>query len=129
VILMSKKNKILLGVLLLVYVIALVVFHVTYDYTAYWDEESSLLMRYSFIYIVIGLVLYLVFNWKTIKPLITNMTLKRMTKIVAYASALKAVLCLISFPFGGHSLLIPLIQTAAWIAISVFFFTLHKNMQ
>lgn len=122
---MSKKNKILLCVLLLVYVIALATLHATYDYTIYWEEEPTIILRYSFIYIVIGLIIYWVFNGK-----VSNITIKGATKIVAYASALKALLCICPFFFDGYfTSIIPFAQMAAWITISVFFFTLHKNMQ
>lgn len=122
---MSKKNKILLCVLLLVYVIALAILHATFDYTIYWEEEPTIILRYSFIYIVIGLIIYWAFNGK-----VSNITIKGTTKIVAYASALKAFLCICPFFFEGYfTSIIPFAQTAAWATISVFFFTLHKNMQ
>ena len=122
---MSKKNKILLCVLLLVYVVALATLHATYDYTLYWEEEPMVIIRYSIIYIIIGLIVYFVFNGK-----FSKITIKGATKIVAYASALKAFLCLCPIFFDGYfTSIFPFIQTAAWATISVFFFTLHKNMQ
>lgn len=122
---MSKKNKILLCVLLLVYIIALAILHATYDYTIYWEEETTIILRYSFIYIIIGLVIYWAFNRK-----VSNITIKSATKIVAYASAFKAILCICPFFFDGYfTSIFPFVQTAAWATISVFFFTLHKNMQ
>ena len=129
---MSKKNKIILCVLLLVYVIALLVFHITYEYTTYWDEESSIIMRYSFVYIIIGLIIYLVLNWKAfaLTSRISNLSLKGTAKIVAYASALNAFFCLSQILFEGYFYdNIPFIHTAAWIVVSVFFFTLYKNMK
>ena len=122
---MSKKNKILLCVLLLVYVIALATLHATYEYATYWEEEPMVIIRYSFIYIIIGLVVYLAFNGK-----FSDITIKGATKIVAFASAIKAFLCICPFFFDGYfTSIIPFAQTAAWATISVFFFTLHKNMQ
>ena len=73
---MSKKNKILLCVLLLVYIIALAILHATYDYTIYWEEETTIILRYSFIYIIIGLVIYWAFNRK-----VSNITIKSATKL------------------------------------------------
>lgn len=124
---MSKKNKILLGILLIVYVITLVIFHATYKYRAYWEEESSLIIRYSVYYIVIGMILYLIFNRTTINALISNISLKRLTRIIAFASIIKAALCFLDgYLFQGFPILL---TTVGWIVISVFFFTLHKNMQ
>ena len=89
---MSKRNKIFICVLLLVYVIALVVFHATYDYTRYWEEEAPLIIRYSLIYIVIGLILYFALRRKAFdRKALSNLSIKRATKIVAYANAIKAL--------------------------------------
>jgi len=128
---MSKRNKIFVCVLLLVYVIALVVFHVTYDYTIYWEEEIPLIIRYSLVYIVIGLILYYSLRRKAFdRKTFSNLSIKGATKIVAYASAIKAFLCICPFFFDMYFYsIVPLIQTAAWIAISAFFFTLYKNMK
>lgn len=128
---MSKTNKIIICILLLVYIIALVVFHATYEYTTYWEEEPPLIIRYSLIYIVIGLVLYFAINRKALNgKAISNVSIKGITKIVAYASAIKAVLCISPiFIYGYFSGLYPFIHATAWMAISLFFFTLHKNMK
>lgn len=122
---MSKINKILICVLLIVYVIALATLHATYEYTTYWEEEPIVILQYSFIYIIIGLIIYLVVNKK-----VPKITIKVATKIVAYTSVLKAFFCICPILFDGFiTSIIPFIHMAAWITISVFFFTLHKNMQ
>ena len=128
---MSIRNIIIICVLLLVYVIALVAFHATYEYTVYWEEETTIILRYSVPYLVIGLVIYLAFNWKAINwKALSNVSIKGATKTVGYASAIKAFLCICPFFFYQYfDSIFPLIYTAAWIAISVFFFTLHKNMK
>ena len=127
---MSKRNIILICVLLLVYIIALVAFHATYEYTAYWEEETNIILRYSFLYIVIGLVLYFAFIRNAINgKVLSNVSIKGVAKIVAYASAIKAFLCICPFLLNQYiDYFIPLFQAVAWIAISAFFFTLHKNM-
>lgn len=134
---MSKRNKIFLSIWILVYVIALVIFHTTYSFTKYWIEESSIVLSASLFYIVIGLILYLTINRKNNKIELMHyspISVKGATKIVTYTCALKAVLYLWTFcnasyydyihPLNIH----PLIYIVAWITISVFFFTLHKNM-
>lgn len=129
--LMSKTNKILIGVLLLVYIIALVVFHATYEYTVYWEDETPIIVRYSMIYIVIGLIVFFAFNRKTLNwKALSKVTIKDATKIVAYTCAIKAFLCICPILFEqAFSSIIPFVHMAAWVAISVFFFTLHKNMR
>lgn len=128
---MSKRNIIVICVLLLVYFIALVAFHATYEYTIYWEEEATLIIRYSLIYIVIGLILYYAsnkkaFNWKNL----SNLSIKGATKLVAYVSTIKAFLCICPFFIEKYfDSFLPLIHATGWIAISVFFFTLHKNMK
>lgn len=56
-------------------------------------------------------------------------SIKQVTKIVAYASLLKAILPIVNFFIYGWFDERFIIETAVWITISVFFFTLHKNMQ
>lgn len=126
---MSKRGKIFVGVGVLVYVIALVVFHVTYDYATYFEEEADVIIRYSLIYIAVALILYYILKRKA-KFSISNLTIKTTTKIVAYASVLKAILCICPVLINGYFVsAIPFGYTIAWLVISVFFFTLHKNMQ
>ena len=126
---MSKRDKIFVGAVVLVYVIALVVFHVTYDYTTYFEEEADVIIRYSLIYIAVALILYYILMRRA-KFSISNLTIKTTTKIVAYASALKAILCICPVLINGYFVsAIPFGYTIAWLVISVFFFTLHKNMQ
>lgn len=126
-----SKNKITIYVLLLVYIIALVAFHATYEYSVYWEEETTIILRYSLLYLVIGLVIYFVFirkaiTWKTL----SNLSIKGTTKLVAYASAIKAFLCTYDLLFYGYfDAILTLAHMAAWIAISAFFFTLYKNMK
>ena len=128
---MSKKNMILICVMLLVYIIALVAFHATYEYTAYWEEETTIILRYSLLYLVIGLIIYFAFNWKAFNwKALSNASIKGITKIVAYASAIKAFLCICPFfLYQYFSSVFSLVYMAAWIAISAFFFTLYKNMK
>jgi hypothetical protein len=129
VIAMSKRGKIFVGVGVLVYVIALVVFHVTYDYATYFEEEADVIIRYSLIYIAVALILYYILMRRA-KFSISNLTIKTTTKIVAYASVLKAILCICPVLINGYFVsAIPFGYTIAWLVISVFFFTLHKNMQ
>lgn len=126
---MSKRGKIFVGVGVLVYVIALVVFHVTYDYATYFEEEADVIIRYSLIYIAVALILYYILMRRA-KFSISNLTIKTTTKIVAYASVLKAILCICPVLINGYFVsAIPFGYTIAWLVISVFFFTLHKNMQ
>lgn len=127
---MSKRNIILICVLLLVYIIALVAFHATYEYTTYWEEETTIILQYSLLYLVIGLILYLAFNRKAINwKILSNVSIKEAAKIVAYASGIKAFLCICPFFFHQYfDTFLPLVHMVAWIAISAFFFTLHKNM-
>ena len=127
---MSKRNKILLSVLIVVYIIALVVFHSTYEYTTYWEEESSIVIQYSFFYIIIGLILYCAFNWKALKSYNSSLTIKGATKVVAYTSVLKAIISISSLFLDRYiyDYVEPIIITVCWIVISTFFFTLHKNM-
>ena len=141
---MRKRNIIIICLLLLVYIIAIVAFHATYEYTAYWEEETTIVLRYSLLYLVIGLVLFFAFNrkainWKSVNwksnnwKVLSNVSIKGTAKSVAYASAIKAFLCLLPLFFYGwydyFYSIFPLINTVAWIAISTFFFTLNKNMQ
>ena len=109
VIAMSKRDKIFVGAGVLMYVVALVVFHTTYDYAIYFEEEVTVIIRYSLLYIAAALIIYYVLK-KRAKFSISNLTIKTTTRIVAYASALKAILCI------------------SPVLIN-FFFTLHKNMQ
>ena len=126
---MSKRGKIFVGVGVLVYVIALVFFHVTYDYATYFEEEADVIIRYSLIYIAVALILYYILMRRA-KFSISNLTIKTTTKIVAYASVLKAILCICPVLINGYFVsAIPFGYTIAWLVISVFFFTLHKNMQ
>lgn len=126
---MSKRNVIIICVLLLVYIIAFVAFHATYEYTVYWEEETTIILRYSLLYLVIGLIIYFALNRKTINwKALSNTSIKGATKIVAYASAIKAFLCICPFIFYQYfDSILPLVHTAAWIAISAFFFTLQKT--
>ena len=126
---MNKRDKIFLGVGLLVYAIALVIFHTTYDYAKYIEEEATVIIRYSLLYIAIAFIVYYALKKRTMLN-ISNLTIKASTKIVAYASALKAILCIIPILIDSYfSSVIPFSYTIAWLVISVFFFTLHKNMQ
>lgn len=126
---MSKRDKIFVGAVVLVYVLALVVFHATYDYTTYFEEEATVIIRYSLLYIAVTLILYYILKRRA-KFCISNLTIKAATKIVAYASALKAILCICPVLIDGYFVsAIPFGYTIAWLVISVFFFTLHKNMQ
>lgn len=126
---MNKRDKIFLGVGLLVYAIALVIFHTTYDYATYFEEEATVVICYSLLYIAIALIVYYALKKRTMLN-ISNLTIKASTKIVAYASVLKAILCIIPILIDGYfSSVIPFSYTIAWLVISVFFFTLHKNMQ
>lgn len=126
---MSKRDKIFVGAVVLVYVIALVVFHATYDYTTYFEEEATVIIRYSLLYIAVALILYYMLKRRA-KFSISNLTIKAATKIVAFASALKAILCICPVLIDGYFVsAIPFGFTIAWLVISLFFFTLHKNMQ
>lgn len=126
---MSKRDKIFVGAVVLVYVIALIVFHAAYDYTTYFEEEATVIIRYSLLYIAVALILYYMLKRRA-KFSISNLTIKAATKIVAYASALKAILCICPVLINGYFVsAIPFGYTIAWLVISVFFFTLHKNMQ
>lgn len=126
---MSNRDKIFLSVWLLVYVTALVVFHATYEYTTYWEEETTAVIRYSLLYFAIGFVLYLVLRKRSIYR-ISDWSIKQTAKVVAYASALKAILFICPFFYYGYfSSVIPFSLTIAWATMSIFFFTLHKNMQ
>ena len=129
VIAMSKRDKIFVGAGVLMYVVALVVFHTTYDYAIYFEEEVTVIIRYSLLYIAAALIIYYVLK-KRAKFSISNLTIKTTTRIVAYASALKAILCISPVLIDGYFVsAIPFGYTIAWLVISVFFFTLHKNMQ
>lgn len=126
---MSKRGKIFIGAGVLVYVIALVAFHATYDYVTYFEEEAADIIQYSLLYIAVALILYYILKRRT-KFCKYNLTIKTTTKIVAYASALKAILCICPVLINGYFVsAIPFGYTIAWLVISVFFFTLHKNMQ
>ena len=126
---MSKRDKIFVGAVVLVYVIALIVFHATYDYATYFEEEATVIIRYSLLYIAVALILYYMLKRRA-KFSISNLTIKAATKIVAYASALKAILCICPVLIDGYFVsAIPFGFTIAWLVISLFFFTLHKNMQ
>ena len=126
---MNKRDKIFLSVGLLVYVIALVTFHATYDYATYFEEEATVIIRYSLLYIAIALIVYYVLKKRAIFS-ISKLTIKATTKIVAYASALKAVLCICPIFIDGYYVtILSLVYTSTWIVISAFFFTLYKNMQ
>ena len=126
---MNKRDKIFLSVGLLVYVIALLTFHATYDYATYFEEEATVIIRYSLLYIAIALIVYYVLKKRAIFS-ISKLTIKATTKIVAYASALKAVLCICPIFIDGYYVtILSLVYTSTWIVISAFFFTLYKNMQ
>lgn len=126
---MSKRGKIFVGAGVLVYVIALIVFHATYDYATYFEEEATVIIQYSLLYIAVALILYYILKKRT-KFSISNLTIKTTTNIVTYASALKAILCISPVLIDGYFVsAIPFGYTIAWLVISVFFFTLHKNMQ
>ena len=126
---MSRRDKILLSAGVLVYIIALVFFLATYDYAIYFEEEVTVIIRYSLLYIAVALVIYYV-QKKGAKYSISNLTIKATAKIVACASALKAILCISPVLIDGYfSSVIPFTHTIAWAAVSFFFFTLHKNMQ
>ena len=127
---MSKRHKIILGSLILIYVLALIVFHTTYSFTTYWIEESSIIIPCTIIYFGVVLILYKSFNKNETIKLKAKMGVKGITKLVAYASLFKAVICLFPFLYEGYFYsIMPNIHTVCWIVISVFFFTLHKNMQ
>lgn len=126
---MNKRDKILLSVWLFLYVLALVAFHVTYEYTTYWEEEATVVIRYSLLYFAIGIVLYFVLRKRSIYR-ISDWSIKQTSIVVAYASALKAILCICPFLYYGYfSSVIPFSHTIAWASVSLFFFTLYKNMQ
>ena len=127
---MSKRHKIILGTLILIYVLALIVFHATYSYATYWIEESSVIIPGTIIYFGVLLILYKTFSKnKAIIPK-NSMSVKGITKIVAYASMFKAVLCIFPYLYEGYFYsIMPFMHTICWIVISIFFFTLHKNMQ
>ena len=127
---MSKRNIIIFGSLIIIYVLALIVFHATYSYTSYWIEESSIIIPATIIYFIVVFTLYIIFNKKTIVIQNTNIGVKRATKIVAYASASKAVLGIFPYLYYWYFYDIMLfIHPIGWIVISIFFFTLYKNMQ
>ena len=66
-----------------------------------------------------------------------GISVKSWTRIVACASALKAIICICKYAcyYNGYILFISnyhdylLINMICWIATSVFFFTLYKNMK
>ena len=61
---------------------------------------------------------------------LTSISIKEATKLAACASLLRAFLIIMPFIANGwFSNLYPFIETFIWIVISVFFFTLHKNMK
>lgn len=127
---MSKRNKIILGTLILIYVLALIVFHATYSLTTYWIEESSIIIPGTIIYFGVVLILYKSFNKNETIKLKNNMGVKGITKLVAYASLFKAIICLFPFLYEGYIYSIMLnIHAICWIVISFFFFILNKNMQ
>lgn len=127
---MSKKNIIILSVLLLVYVLALIVFHATYNYVTYFEFEAPIIIRYSCIYMIIGLILFGAFNWQKWNTQLSDMSLKKLTLIVACVSGLKFLLNICHSVFNdyfyfGHNSFVVIIS---WLTVSIFFFTLHKNM-
>lgn len=130
---MSKKTKIIFGSLILIYVLALIVFHATYSYTFYWIEESTIIIPASIIYFIFVIIIYKVFHKNATMTLNTNIGVKEATKIVAYASAFKAVLCICPYLYYYEYTYILMhmqfTHLICWIAITVFFFTLYKNMQ
>ena len=122
---MSKRNKILLGVCAFVYVFALIVFHMTYNYTMYWVDESTMIVIGSLIYILIGLILYWALSWKASMLQIPDISIKMLTGIVACASVLRTLLCIFDRTWFDY----PIINTMGWMMISVFFFVLYKKMR
>ena len=61
---------------------------------------------------------------------LTNISIKGATKIAAYASLIKAFLIIVPFLIDGWFYdFYPIIETFVWIVVSVFFFTLLKNMK
>ena len=127
---MDKRKKIILVAYICVYVLALLLFHATYSYTTYWVEESSIIILASLVYVAIGIGLFIAIKGKSSLQQISNISVKGAAKAVAYASICKAILLIIPyFSVSYFYSFLPCIYAVAWIAISVFFFTLHKNMQ
>lgn len=127
---MSKRSKIIFGSLILIYVLALIAFHATYSYSTYWIEESSIIIPATIIYFIVVLTYYKLFNKNMTVTLNTDIGVKAATKIVAYASLCKAVLCICPFLYDGYFYsVVPFAHIICWVVISIFFFTLHKNMQ
>ena len=61
---------------------------------------------------------------------LTSINIKGATKMAACASLLRAFLIIIPFLINGWFYeLFPFIEPFIWIVISVFYFTLHKNMK
>lgn len=61
---MNKKALYGLGVVLLVYLVALLVFHMTYDYLMYWIEEETIIAYVTIpLYVIISIIL--VYDFKT----------------------------------------------------------------
>lgn len=127
---MSKRSKIIFGFLILIYVLALIVFHATYSYSTYWIEESSIIIPATIIYFIVVFTYYKLFYKDMTVTLNTNIGVKAATKIVAFASLFKAIICICPFLYDGYFFgVVSFAHTICWIAISIFFFTLHKNMQ
>ena len=135
---MSKINRILLGIWGFVYIIALIIIHMTYRYPLYWAEESTVIIVGSLIYIMLGVVLYCLYwlvNRKTTMLPLSGVSVKNLTIIVACASALKAFICICIYKSDDYIFMLdyqhghPLMNTMGWMMISVFFFTLYKNMR
>ena len=132
---MSKRTKIVIGICALLYVFALVVFHVTYRYPMYWMEESTVIVIGSLIYVSIGLILYWALKRQVSIPQLSGISVKSLTKIVACTSALKALLYICIYSSNDFMFMINyqdgllIINTMCWTIISVFFFTLYKKMR
>ncbi len=130
---MSKRNKVLLGVYAFVYVFALIIFHVTYRYPMYWEDESTIIIVGSLIYFIIGFISYLALNRHTSMIQFSDVSVKKMTLIVACASVLKTFVCICMYNsdilfiehFHGNLLF----NMICWMLISVSFFTLYRNMR
>lgn len=124
---MNDKNIKLISALVIVYIIAYAIFHNTYNYTAYWEEEDTVAIRYSLIYFVIALGICLAFNTKGITQFFSKITLKKATLYAAYAGAVKAALCLLALLNTYIDETDTFLTLLAWAVISAFFFTLHKE--
>lgn len=66
---------------------------------------------------------------KTTMMQLSNISIRQATRIVAYASLLKAILPIAFFLMYGWFDEWLLIDMLPWIVISFFFFSLYKNIQ